>query len=651
MSVKKPIWVPSQQQIENSNMMKFIRHVNSRFGKNIHTYDELYDWSVNDTESFWQAVWEFGKFKFSQGYSSIMTKDEMINTKWFQGAKLNFAENLLRFQDNRTALIGIRENQGVVKLSYQQLIEKAAVVANYLRSIGVKKGDRVAAFVSNIPEAVIGMISSVSLGAVWTSCSPDFGAEAAIERFGQVQPKVLFAVDNSSYNGQVFDCSDKIKKMCESIKSIEKVIIIPQYKKFNNDLYESINFIDYNKLSYSPLSQIIFEQVNFDHPLYIMYSSGTTGKPKCIVHGTGGVLIQHFKELSLHTNITENDVVTYYTTTGWMMWNWLVSSLMLGASVVLIDGSPVYPTQSRLWDLIDEHKISIFGTSPKYLSICQSNNIIPKNRNELTSLKIILSTGSPLTVENFRWVYENVKKDVQLSSISGGTDIISCFMLGNPMLPIYEGEIQCRGLGMKVEVYDDDGQPVYHQKGELVCTKPFPSMPIYFWDDPEMKKYKSSYFEYYPGIWRHGDYVMLTENGGVIVYGRSDATLNPGGVRIGTAEIYNVVEKLDEVVDSLVVGQNWNNDVRIILFVVLKDTIQLTDQLKEKIKADIKLKLSPRHVPAKIIQINEVPRTINMKKVEIAVSKLINGLQVENMNSIANPDSLKQFENLKELLT
>lgn len=651
MSVKKPIWVPSQQQIENSNMMKFIRRVNSRFGKNIHAYDELYDWSVNDIENFWQAVWEFGKFKFSQGYSSIMTNDEMINTKWFQGAKLNFAENLLRFQDNRTALIGIRENQGVVKLSYQQLIEKAAVVANYLRSIGVKKGDRVAAFVSNIPEAVIGMISSVSLGAVWTSCSPDFGAEAAIERFGQVQPKVLFAVDNYSYNGQVFDCSNKVKKMCESIKSIEKVIIIPQYNKFSDDLYESINFIDYNELSTFPSSQMMFEQVNFDHPLYIMYSSGTTGKPKCIVHGTGGVLIQHFKELSLHTNITANDVVTYYTTTGWMMWNWLVSSLMLGASVVLIDGSPVYPTQSRLWDLIDEHKISIFGTSPKYLSICQSNNLIPKNRNELTSLKIILSTGSPLTVENFRWVYENVKKDVQLSSISGGTDIISCFMLGNPMLPIYEGEIQCRGLGMKVEVYDDNGQPVYHQKGELVCTKPFPSMPIYFLNDPEMKKYKSSYFEYYPGIWRHGDYVMLTENGGVIVYGRSDATLNPGGVRIGTAEIYNVVEKLDEVVDSLVVGQNWNNDVRIILFVVLKDTIQLTDQLKEKIKAEIKLKLSPRHVPAKIIQINEVPRTINMKKVEIAVSKLINGLLVDNINSIANPDSLKQFENLKELLT
>lgn len=651
MSVKKPIWVPSQQQIENSNMMKFIRRVNSRFGKNIHAYDELYDWSVNDIENFWQAVWEFGKFKFSQGYSSIMTNDEMINTKWFQGAKLNFAENLLRFQDNRTALIGIRENQGVVKLSYQQLIEKAAVVANYLRSIGVKKGDRVAAFVSNIPEAVIGMISSVSLGAVWTSCSPDFGAEAAIERFGQVQPKVLFAVDNYSYNGQVFDCSNKVKKMCESIKSIEKVIIIPQYNKFSDDLYESINFIDYNELSTFPSSQMMFEQVNFDHPLYIMYSSGTTGKPKCIVHGTGGVLIQHFKELSLHTNITANDVVTYYTTTGWMMWNWLVSSLMLGASVVLIDGSPVYPTQSRLWDLIDEHQISIFGTSPKYLSICQSNNLIPKNRNELTSLKIILSTGSPLTVENFRWVYENVKKDVQLSSISGGTDIISCFMLGNPMLPIYEGEIQCRGLGMKVEVYDDNGQPVYHQKGELVCTKPFPSMPIYFLNDPEMKKYKSSYFEYYPGIWRHGDYVMLTENGGVIVYGRSDATLNPGGVRIGTAEIYNVVEKLDEVVDSLVVGQNWNNDVRIILFVVLKDTIQLTDQLKEKIKAEIKLKLSPRHVPAKIIQINEVPRTINMKKVEIAVSKLINGLLVDNINSIANPDSLKQFENLKELLT
>lgn len=649
MSAKKPLWVPSQQSIENSNMMKFIRYVNSRFVKNFHTYDELYDWSVNDIEEFWKAVWEFGKFKFSEGYSSIMTKDEMINTKWFQGAKLNFAENLLRFKDNRTALIGIRENQEVVKVSYQQLVEKVAVVANYLRSVGVKKGDRVAAFISNVPEAVIGMISSVSLGALWTSCSSEFGAEAAIERFGQVQPRVLFAVDNYSYNGQVFDCSYKIKEICESIKSIEKVLIIPQYNNFSKHLYESINYINYNELPAPSSNQIKFEQVDFVHPLYIMYSSGTTGKPKCIVHGTGGVLIQHFKELYLHTNISENDVITYYTTTGWMMWNWLISSLMLGASVVLIDGSPVYPSQSRLWDLIDEHKISIFGTSPKYLSMCQSNNLIPKINNELTFLKIILSTGSPLTIENFRWVYENVKKDVQLSSISGGTDIISCFMLGNPMLPIYEGEIQCRGLGMKVEVFDDNGQPIYNEKGELVCTKPFPSMPIYFWNDPEMEKYKSSYFEYYPGIWRHGDYIMLTANGGVIVYGRSDATLNPGGVRIGTTEIYNVVEKMDEVADSLAVGQNWNNDVRIILFVVLKDSITLTEHLKEKIKSNIKSKLSPRHVPAKIIQINEVPRTINMKKVEIAVSKLINGLQVENINSIANYDSLKQFENLKEL--
>ncbi len=650
MSAKKPLWVPSQQLIENSNIMKFIQYVNSRHAKNIQTYDELYDWSVNEIEDFWQAVWEFGKFKFSEGFSSIMTKEEMINTKWFQGAKLNFAENLLRFQDDRTALVGIRENQEVVKLSYQQLTEKAAVVANYLRSVGVKKGDRVAAYISNIPEAVIGMIASVSLGAVWTSCSPDFGAEAAIERFGQVQPKVLFAVDNYSYNGQIYDCSNKIKEICESVKSIEKVLIIPQYTNFSDLLYESNNFKNYNELNTFSSSQIEFEQVDFDHPLYIMYSSGTTGKPKCIVHGTGRVLIQHFKELYLHTNVTEDDIITYYTTTGWMMWNWLISSLMLGASVVLIDGSPIYPTQSRLWDIIDEHKISIFGTSPKFLSICQSNNYIPKLNNELTSLKTILSTGSPLTSENFRWVYENVKKDVQLSSISGGTDIISCFMLGNPILPVYEGEIQCRGLGMKVEVYDDNGQPVYNQKGELVCTKPFPSMPIYFWNDPDMKKYKSSYFEYFPGIWRHGDYIMLTENGGVIVYGRSDATLNPGGVRIGTAEIYNVVEKIYEVADSLVVGQNWNNDVRIILFVVLKDNITLTDQLKEKIKDNIKTKLSPRHVPSKIIQIKDVPRTINMKKVEIAVSKLINGLQVENINSIANPDSLRQFENLKELL-
>lgn len=647
MTVKTPLWIPSEERKDNSNLSAFIKYVKANFNIRINNYDDLYNWSVSNIPHLWKAIWEFGDIKHSRDYDSIISGNGMIETKWFNGARLNFAENLLRYRDSKTALISVRENSPTIKLSYRELYEQVASCVQLLGSLGVKKGDRVAAFITNIPEAVIGMLTTASIGAIWSSCSPDFGFQGAIDRFGQIQPKILFTVDSYSYNGNLFNCSEKIFQIRNAIPSIEKIIIINQ-----NSLQLSViqsnsdKFINYNQIEQNTSCLIEFEQVDFDHPLYIMYSSGTTGKPKCIVHGTGSTLLQHYKELFLHTDLKRDDVITFFTTCGWMMWNWLVSSLNVGASILLYDGSPIYPKVSTLWDLIDEHGITIFGTSPKYLSICQTKGYIPKKFNSLTTLKTILSTGSPLTQDNFNWVYQNVKDDVLLSSISGGTDIISCFMLGNPLLPVYSEEIQCRGLGMKVEVYNENRESVINQKGELVCTSPFPSMPIYFWNDPEKVKYKSSYFEYYPGIWRHGDYIMLTERGSVIVYGRSDSTLNPGGVRIGTAEIYNVVEKIDEVVDSLVVGQNWKNDVRIILFVVLKDDLKLTPELKEKIKSGIKKGLSPRYIPAKIIQIGEIPHTINMKKVEVAVSRLINSESVDNNEALVNPESLDQFRDL-----
>ena len=650
MTAKRPLWIPSRERIANSNMASFINYVNSNFRMNIINYEELYEWSVTDIQNFWRAIWDFGEIKFSQEYSIIYTGDTMITTKWFIGAKLNFAENLLKHRDSKTALIGVKENSLNVKLSYDELYGQVASCAHFLKSLGVKKGDRVAAFISNIPEGVVGMLAAVSIGAIWSSCSPDFGLQGVIDRFGQIQPKILFAVDSYSYNGKIVNCSEKIKQISNAITDIEKIIIIPgHFQQSSINSYNLDKYLDYNEIKRYTPSIIDFEQVDFDHPIYIMYSSGTTGKPKCIVHGTGGVLLQHFKELFLHTDLKREDVITFYTTCGWMMWNWMVSSLKVGATILLYDGSPVYPNISTLWDLIDEHNISIFGISPKFLSINQERGYIPKNSNRLNSLKTILSTGSPLTSENYNWVYENGKDDVLVSSISGGTDLISCFMLGNPMLPVYSEEIQCRGLGMKVEAFNEKGESKVGEKGELVCSAPFPSMPINFWNDPNKQKYKSAYFDFYPGVWRHGDYIMLTERGSVIVFGRSDSTLNPGGVRIGTAEIYNIVENIDEVADSLVIGQKWKNDLRIVLFVVLKENFMLNPELKEKIKLELKRGASPRHVPSKIIQIREVPRTINMKKVEMAALKLVNGDDVDNKEALANPESLEQFKNLKEL--
>ncbi len=654
--MEEPLWRPSEERISQSNLTSFTRFAEELLNKKISTYQELYEWSVSDIREFWKSIWIFSGIIHSKPFTNVLSSENMFKAKWFEGAELNFAENLLRYRDNKIALISSRENSPTVKLTYSELYKNVSSLSASLKEMGIKKGDRVAGFVNNLPESIIAMLAATSLGAIWSSCSPDFGHKGVLDRFGQIKPKVLFAIESYYYNGKQIDCSEKIEAIRKSIPSIEKIILIKRYNNFIGELSadktstKANNSIYFNELTKNTSNKIEFVQVPFDHPVYIMYSSGTTGIPKCIVHGGGGTLLQHYKELALHTDLKRDDVITYYTTCGWMMWNWLVSSLSVGASVFLYDGSPVYPNINSLWEKIVHEKISIFGTSPKYLSMIQKSGVIPKNKFDLASLKVILSTGSPLSVENFKWVYKNVKSDLQLSSISGGTDIISCFMLGNPNLPVYAGEIQSIGLGMKVETFDENAESVEEKKGELVCTKPFPSMPFKFWDDPQDKKYQSAYFNFYPGIWRHGDYIKITKHGGIIVYGRSDATLNPGGVRIGTAEIYRVVEAMEEVTDSLVVGQNWRNDVRVILFIVLKSNLVLSDKLIEKIKSNIRNQTTPRHVPARIIQIQDVPRTISGKKVELAVAKIIHSENVENRDALANPESLEQFTKIIHLL-
>ncbi|GMU96061.1 acetoacetate--CoA ligase [Ignavibacterium album] len=639
------LWKPSKERISNSNISKFISFITEKEKINISDYHQLYDWSVSNIENFWKYIWDFAQIKHSKSFENILVDNGIKDSKWFVGAKLNFAENLLRFDDDKIALISYRENYPPVILTYSELNSSVRKVANAIKRLGVKKGDRVAGYVANTPESVIAMLATTSLGAIWSSTSPDFGIEGVVDRFGQIEPKILFATKSYFYSGKHIDNFDKILEVKKRIPSIDKIILIDEYFDFKL----SRNFFETDK-SIIPFSHLLdiderdfeFVQSDFDHPVYIMYSSGTTGKPKCIAHGAGGTLLQHYKELALHTDLKREDVITYFTTCGWMMWNWLNSSLQIGASIILIDGNPAHPI-GRLWEIIEQEKITVFGTSPKYLTLIEKSGLIPKEKFNLNSLKTILSTGSPLTDANFHWVYKNVKDNVLLSSISGGTDIISCFMLGCPIVPVYSGEIQCRGLGMKVEAWDENGISILDQKGELVCTAPFPSRPIYFWNDEDGSKYMNAYFNYFPGVWRHGDYIRITKEGGVIVYGRSDSTLNPGGVRIGTAEIYKVVEAMEEVSDSLVVGKNINGDVEVILFVVLKEGKILDEELINKIKSNIRKSTTPRHVPSKIFQISEVPYTISGKKVEIAVTRILNKQKIDNKDALANPISLEQF--------
>ena len=647
--MSKLLWQPAEESIKSTNMYQFMEYVNARRGMSLANYDELYGWSIDESPVFWETLWAYSEVIHSRSYDQVVDDiKKMPGARWFEGARLNFAENLLRYRDHRIALSFKGEGRSTVSITYGELHQQVAGLAHSLRDLGIRPGDRIAGFMPNMIETVIAMLAATSIGAVWSSCSPDFGIKGVLDRFGQIEPRVLFTADGYLYNGKGFDSLERISEIIKQLPSIERVIVVP-YKNANPDFATIRNGVLFEDFLAKQPTDLHFEQVPANHPLYIMYSSGTTGVPKCIVHGVVGTLLQHIKELKLHSDVKREDTIFYFTTCGWMMWNWLVSSLALGARVFLYDGSPFHPDPAAMWQMAQDEKISIFGTSAKYLAALEKAGVRPKESFDLSPLKAILSTGSPLSSESFAFVYRHIKQDLCLSSISGGTDIISCFALGNPMGPVYSSELQCRGLGMRVEAYDAGGNSVIGSKGELVCTQSAPSMPIYFWNDPDNIKYRQAYFDIYPGVWQHGDYIEITENGGVIIYGRSDATLNPGGVRIGTAEIYRQVESIAEIMDSLVVGQDWDSDVRIVLFVKLRQGSQLTDELVKRIKTTIRKNCTPRHVPAKVLAAEDIPYTISGKKVELAVRNVIHGLEIKNKDALANPEALDNYLDLPEL--
>ena len=648
--MEKPLWRPTEGQIARANMTRFMGFVNEHWDKQLKTYQELWTWSVESIPEFWAAWWEFLGVIHSRKYDRVVDDvTKMPGAQWFEGAELNFAENLLRYRDDHVALIFKSEAKPSCSITYRELYDQVARMAKSLRKAGVQKGDRVAGFMPNMMETMVAMLAATSLGALWSSCSPDFGIKGVLDRFGQIEPKVLFTADGYFYNGKTFDSIERIAGILKELPATEKVVVVP-YVNEQPDISRLSRSVHWNDFMASDEGlDIDFVQVPFSHPLYIMYSSGTTGKPKCMVQSQGGVLLNQLKEQILHCDLKREDIMFYFTTCGWMMWNWVACSLGVGNTALLYDGSPFHPDPEALWKLAEDENVTVFGTSARYLTAIEQAGIKPREKHDLSSVRAVISTGSPLPVEGFEYVYRDIKPDVHLASISGGTDINGCFVAGNPIGPVYAGQIQCRCLGMKVYAYDEKGRPVYNQTGELVCTAAFPSMPICFWDDPDGEKYLNAYFRPYPGVWCHGDFIEISDQGGIIIYGRSDATLNPGGVRIGTADIYSVVETMPEVVDSIVVGQDWENDVRVILFVKLNEGYELNDELVARIRTAIRTNTSPRHVPAKIVRVADIPYTINMKKVELAVRNVIHGRAVTNRDALANPDVLDLFKDLPEL--
>lgn len=641
------VWNPKNP--EQSRMWQFINFAATHNAQKFQHYQDLHTWSVKHPDDFWNTLCDFFKITFDTAPEHILNDYEtMLDARWFSGARFNFAEKLLTRRDKHPALISINENNNRQVLSYEQLYKEVAQCAAGLKELGITQGDRIAALMPNTAQTIIAMLAAASLGAIWSSCSPDFGAQAALDRLGQIEPKVLFICDGHQYQGKIHPGAEKIAHLHDAIPSLIQVVICPNIHE-NVDCSSMLKAVYWNDFI-KPANHCEFVSLPFEHPLYILFSSGTTGKPKCIIHGAGGTLLQHLKELGLHTDLHATDNLCFYTTCGWMMWNWTVSTLALGATITLYEGSPAYPDSMRLFQIIDDEQVSVFGTSAKFISSVEKAGAKPKEQVKLEHLRCILSTGSPLLPKNYEFVYEQIKKDVQLSSISGGTDIISCFALGNPILPVYKGELQCFGLGMDVDVFDDQGNSVRETRGELVCTKPFPSMPIGFWNDPNKTAYTNAYFTRFPGVWAHGDFAEITANNGLIIYGRSDAVLNPGGVRIGTAEIYRQVEKVEEVIDSIVIGQDWQDDVRIVLFVKLREGEILDEELIKTIQQTIRKNATPRHVPAKILQVADIPRTISGKIVELAVRQVVHGEQVNNLGSLANPQALDYFKNRKELL-